>query len=128
MEAFEWGEMKNSSEGIKKEQEAFSMRHFINFSHNDLFAAICNNIVDESTGTHFKLQNHETVREFLHRVEASLRHPHNLSSMFRNYLKLYEKSKYSETNLTAAETEVFMHNYETLLASIKAFGRRNSMG
>lgn len=128
MQSFEWGQMKTSAQGNGEEQETFSIRQFINLSHNDLFAAICTNIIDESTGTYFTIQNHETVREFLQRVMASLRHPDELSSMFINYLKLYEKSKYSETTLTPPEIENFRQNYETLLATVKAFGRRSSMG
>ena len=128
MQTFEWGQMKTSTQGNGEEQEKFSIRQFINLSHNDLFVAICNNVIDESTGSYFTIQNHETVREFLQRVMASLRHPDTLSTMFINYLKLYEKSKYSETSLTPSEIEDFRLNYETLLATVKAFGRRNSMG
>lgn len=128
MQRFEWGQMKTSTQGNGEEQEKFSIRQFINLSHNDLFVAICNNVIDKSTGSYFTIQNHETVREFLQRVMASLEHPDTLSTMFKNYLKIYEKSKYSETTLTPSEIDDFRLNYETLLATVKAFGRRNSMG
>ena len=120
--------MKTSAQGNGEEQETFSIRQFINLSHNDLFVAICNNVIDKSTGSYFTIQNHETVREFLQRVMASLEHPDTLSTMFKNYLEIYEKSKYSETTLTPSEIDDFRLNYETLLATVKAFGRRNSMG